>query len=105
MFLERPLSSVRILDFSRGVAGAYGTLLIADLGAEVIKIDELPSQYQDKLVGVVDADWATLFGYPVLEEALNTSGARRRAAQGRSHFVHPLFIFTHSSPVRTGHRR
>ena len=42
MFVERPLSGVRILDFSRGVAGAYGNILIDYLGAEVIKTDELP---------------------------------------------------------------
>jgi crotonobetainyl-CoA:carnitine CoA-transferase CaiB-like acyl-CoA transferase len=34
-----PLASVRVLDFSRVLAGPYLTMLIADLGAEVTKVE------------------------------------------------------------------
>src|ERR1700753_1435070 len=38
--MERPLSDVRVLAFEQYGAGPWGTLQLADLGADVIKVED-----------------------------------------------------------------
>lgn len=59
---ELPLAGVRVLDFTRILSGPYGTLLLAELGAEVIKIEQPET-----------GDDTRSWGPPFLDEEESTS--------------------------------
>jgi alpha-methylacyl-CoA racemase len=60
-----PLEGIRVLDLTRLLPGAYCTLLLADLGADVIKVEEPQSgDYMRRTPPLVD-------GQSVLFDALN----------------------------------
>ena len=58
--LSRPLDGIRILDFSRVLAGPLSTALLADLGADVIKI-EPPAGDDYRHIGTMRAGISSLF--------------------------------------------
>lgn len=54
----KPLSDIRVLDFTHGVAGPVTTMILADLGADVVKIEKPgrgdPSRYMNVSKRFVD---------------------------------------------------
>ena len=38
--MSRILDGIRVIDFTQGHTGSYGTMLLADFGAEIIKIED-----------------------------------------------------------------
>lgn len=56
-----PLSDVRVVDLTEGIAGGYCTKLLADAGADVVKVERQ------------DGDWLRDYSSGLLFEFLNTS--------------------------------
>ena len=53
MSYEKPYEGLKVIDFSQGVAGPYCGMLLAQYGAEVIKIepkDWMPEKYRKHLI-------------------------------------------------------
>lgn len=55
------LAGVTVIDFTRFVSGSYSTLLLASLGAEVIKIERLPDGDPYRVTGARDDGGSALF--------------------------------------------
>ena len=47
----QPLSGVKVLDLTRIVSGPFATMLLGDLGAEIIKIEEPVSGDESRTYG------------------------------------------------------
>jgi crotonobetainyl-CoA:carnitine CoA-transferase CaiB-like acyl-CoA transferase len=48
--MNRPLANVRILDLTHMLSGPYGSMILADLGADTIKVEPLTGEGTRKLL-------------------------------------------------------
>ena len=58
-----PLAGIRVLDFTRFVAGPYATMLLADAGAEVVKVEPLGGEETRALDPMIDTPSGKSSGY------------------------------------------
>jgi len=63
MSMSRPLLGVRVLDFCQAVAGPFAGRLLADLGADVIKVESTAGDLSRDLTPVGDGSFSAMFNH------------------------------------------
>lgn len=56
-----PLNGLKVLDLSRALSGPFSTMILGDLGAEVIKAEPLPRGEMSRGWGPIDRDMSVYF--------------------------------------------
>ncbi len=59
--MTRPLEGITILDFTRYQQGPYATVMLSDLGADVIKVEERTNGDLGRSLGLQPDGWCTYF--------------------------------------------
>jgi crotonobetainyl-CoA:carnitine CoA-transferase CaiB-like acyl-CoA transferase len=92
--MSRPLEDIRILALSQFGAGPYGTLMLADLGAEIIKIED-PATAGDVSRGVppTDVENDSLY-FQCFNRNKRSLSLNIRSAEGKAIF-HKLVNISH----------
>jgi crotonobetainyl-CoA:carnitine CoA-transferase CaiB-like acyl-CoA transferase len=50
--MDAPLAGVKVIDFTRHMAGPYATVMMADYGADVVKVESLPIGDPSRTTGI-----------------------------------------------------
>lgn len=61
--MKKPLAGVRVLDLTQAYSGPFCTMNLADMGAEVIKIERPGTGDQTRTWGPFKNDWSAYFAY------------------------------------------
>lgn len=81
--LSQALAELRVLDFSQGIAGPHGACLLAEMGAEVVKIEPPQGDWLHG-VGVKRNGSSVLFGtYNRGKKSLRSTSSGPRRARRR----------------------
>ena len=78
-----PLSGLLVADFSRVLAGPYATMLLADLGAEVVKVESPDGDETRTWIPPVRDDVSTYYLGDQPRQALGRAGPARRGRPRR----------------------
>src|SRR5690554_8188407 len=62
-FMAAPLANLKILDFSTLLPGPYATMMLADMGAEVLRIEAPDRVDLAKVMPPFDGKFSTTFSY------------------------------------------
>lgn len=82
-----PLDGVRVLDFCHFLAGPYGTLVLAELGADVIKIEDPDHPDEARLMGPHFQGEQSLY-FATLNRGKRSVSARLAQPEGRAVIHH-----------------
>lgn len=58
-----PLTGIRVIDFSQAVAGPFAGRLLADLGADIIKVEPPDGDFARTLTPVGDGEFSAMFNH------------------------------------------
>ena len=79
-----PFAGIRVVDFTRFVSGPYASLLMAEMGAEVIKIEVPPSGDSYRTQGAVRVDDESVL-FATLNRGKKSVAIDFRAPQAKTH--------------------
>ncbi|HJZ68541.1 MAG TPA: CoA transferase, partial [Blastocatellia bacterium] len=91
--MARPLEGIRVIDFGRFIAGPYCAMLLADFGADVIRVERREGGEDRKLGPVTDSGEGGLF--------LNCNRNKRGITLDLNHLQAPEVIrrLVHSADI------
>src|ERR1700716_3150281 len=84
--MSQPLSGIRVLDLSRLLPGAYASQMMADFGADVIKVEEPGSGDYGRFMPPHGAGGMSLY-YLAINRNKRSMTLNLKSAEGREIFL------------------